>query len=115
MNRGQKILIGFLGLLMLVFGLVVVMRVWVMPPASATVAAAKIPKGEYDPAVWGKAYPLQYASYEKNKEMKASPTGYGGSLNVQKWDMQPELKANFAGMPFSKDYREDRGHHRENN
>ena len=84
MNRGQKILIGFLGLLMLVFGLVVVMRVWVMPPASATVAAAKIPKGEYDPAVWGKAYPLQYASYEKNKEMKASPTGYGGSLNVQK-------------------------------
>ena len=110
MNRGQKILIGFLGLLMLVFGLVVVMRVWVMPPASATVAATKIPKGEYDPAVWGKAYPLQYASYEKNKEMKASPTGYGGSLNVQKWDMQPELKANFAGMPFSKDYREDRGH-----
>ena len=47
MNRGQKILIGFLGLLMLVFGLVVVMRVWVMPPASATVAATKIPKGEY--------------------------------------------------------------------
>lgn len=110
LNRGQKILIGVLGVLMLTLGVVILLRVWGMPPASATVAQAKIPRGEYDPAVWGKAYPLQYASYEKNKEMKASPTGYGGSLPVQKWDMQPEIKVNFDGMAFSKDYKEDRGH-----
>lgn len=56
-NRGQKILIGFLGLLMLVFGLVVVMRVWAMPPLPLRWSLTKIPKGEYDPAAWGKAYP----------------------------------------------------------
>ena len=67
-------------------------------------------RGEYDPAVWGKNYPLQYASYLKNRQMSPSPTGYGGSEKVQKSIMQPELLTNFKGNPFSKDYTEDRGH-----
>lgn len=108
MTKGQKILGGVIVLLVIFFG-VVILRVWgVQPPAAVkTVAMAK---GEYDPAAWGKSYPLEYASYLKNKEMKPSPTGYGGSVLVQKWDMQPELKANFAGYGFSLDYKEDRGH-----
>ncbi len=27
-----------------------------------------IPDGEYDPAVWGKAYPLEYDSWLKSKD-----------------------------------------------
>ena len=106
MNKTQKILAGVLALCIVFFGFVIV-RIGAKP---ATVKAAAIPKGEYDPAVWGKAYPLQYQSYMKNYDMSESPTGYGGSVKVQKSDMQPELFINFKGMPFSKDYTEDRGH-----
>lgn len=97
-----------LSVLVLVFGFIV-FRVGIAKPVSA-IAVAKIPAGEYDPAVWGKYYPLEYESYMKNKEMTPSPTGYGGSVLVQKSEMQPELLINFKGMPFSKDYAEDRGH-----
>lgn len=103
----QKTLIALLSVVFIFVGFVVV-RVGVKP--ISTVKAAQVPPGEYDPAVWGKAYPLQYESYKKMSETSPSPTGYGGSVNVQKSDMQPELFANFKGMPFSKDYSEDRGH-----
>ncbi len=108
MNNGQKIL-GAVAILLLCFFGVVIVRVWGVQPAAAIKTVA-IAKGEYDPAVWGKSYPLEYASYQKNKEMRPSPTGYGGSVPFQKWDMQPELKTNFAGYGFSLDYKEDRGH-----
>lgn len=103
----QKTLIALLSVALLFFGFVAV-RVGAKP--ASTVKAVPIAAGEYDAAVWGKAYPLQYASYQKTADMSPSPTGYGGSLKVQKSDMQPEIIANFAGMPFSKDYAEDRGH-----
>ncbi len=108
MSKQQKSLIALLTVFLLFFGFVVV-RIGVAKPA-ATVKAAKIPAGEYDPAVWGQYYPLQYASYKKTAEEQASPTGYGGSIKVQKAEMQPEMTALFKGMPFSKDYAEDRGH-----
>lgn len=103
----QKTLIALLGITFIFFGFVV-LRVGVKPVA--TVKASQIPAGEYDPAVWGKVYPLQYESYKRMAEISPSPTGYGGSVNVQKSDMQPEMFTNFKGMPFSKDYSEDRGH-----
>lgn len=103
----QKTLIALLSVALIFFAFVVV-RVGVKP--AATVKASPIPAGEYDAAVWGKVYPLQYESYQKMAEVSPSPTGYGGSVNVQKSDMQPEIFTNFKGMPFSKDYSEDRGH-----
>lgn len=103
----QKTLIALLSVAVLFFGFVVV-RVGAKP--AGTVKVVPIAAGEYDAAVWGKAYPLQYESYKKMADMSPTPTGYGGSLKVQKSDMQPELFANFKGMPFSKDYTEDRGH-----
>ena len=103
----QKTLIALLSVALIFFGFVVV-RVGAKP--AGTVKVVPIAAGEYDAAVWGKAYPLQYESYKKMADMSASPTGYGGSLKVQKSDMQQELFANFKGMPFSKDYTEDRGH-----
>jgi nitrite reductase (cytochrome c-552) len=108
MNKRLKLIIGLTLVLMLVFGFVVI-RTFVAKPQD-TVKVVPIPAGEYDPAVWGKAYPLQYASYQKNRLMSPSPTGYGGSEKVQKSIMQPEILTNFKGNPFSKDYTEDRGH-----
>ena len=108
MNKAQKSLIGLLTVLLVFFGFVI-LRVGIAKPSS-TVKLAKIPAGEYDPAVWGKNYPLEYESYKKMADMSPSPTGYGGSVKVQKSVMMPELLTNFSGYPFSKDYTEDRGH-----
>jgi nitrite reductase (cytochrome c-552) len=87
----------------------VAIRVVAVRPAPA-VKVGQMPSGEYDPAVWGKTYPLEYRSYQKNFEMSESPTGFGGSLKVQHFLKQPEILINFKGMAFSKDYSEDRGH-----
>lgn len=84
-------------------------RVFILQPDEAVKLAA-LPDREYDPAVWGKHYPLQYKSYLKNLDMAPSPTGYGGSVKEQKSVREPEILMNFKGMPFSKDYSEDRGH-----
>ncbi len=99
-------------LLLSVFLIVLIavfIRVFFMEP-DETVSLAVIAEDEYDPAVWGEAYPLQYAGYLKNKEMAPSPTGFGGSVNFQKSEKEPEILVNFKGMAFSKDYTEDRGH-----
>jgi nitrite reductase (cytochrome c-552) len=97
-----------LGFVMVV-GAAVVVQAFVLKPAN-TIKLAALPDGEYDPAVWGKHYPLQYESYLKNRDMAPSPTGFGGSEKVQKSIKEPEILVNFKGMPFSKDYTEDRGH-----
>lgn len=55
-------------------------------------------------------FPLQYASYMKNMEMK--DTTYGGSVPRSKFsdDKEPLLPILFNGYPFATDYNEDRGH-----
>ncbi len=78
------------------------------PPSAAQVKSP--PAEEYDPAVWGKKYPLQYKSYQRNLEMKPSPTGFDGSVPYEKSTKEPEILVNFKGMPFSEGYTEDRGH-----
>ena len=109
MNKKMKLNVMILGgVLILVFAAIIV-QAFFNPPASK-VKLAKIPVGEYDPAIWGKNYPLEYESYKKNREMAPSPTGFGGSEKVQKSIKEPEILMNFKGMPFSKDYTEDRGH-----
>ncbi len=97
------------GGIVLVVLLIIVLLVFVRQPQTAMKIAA-IPEGEYDPAVWGKYYPLEYKSYLRNKEMAASPTGFGGSEKVQKSVQEPAILVNFKGMPFSVDYAEERGH-----
>ncbi|MHB8139513.1 MAG: ammonia-forming cytochrome c nitrite reductase subunit c552 [Smithellaceae bacterium] len=93
----------------LIIFIIILVRVFLLPPAS-TVKLVVIPDTEYDPAVWGKHYPLEYKSYLKNREMAPSPTGFGGSVKDQKSIKEPEILVNFKGMAFSKDYSEDRGH-----
>ncbi len=108
MSKKIKWTVLILGVVIAVFAAIVV-QAFLAQPAS-TLKLAKLPDGEYDPAVWGKAYPLEYESYKKNREMASSPTGFGGSQKEQKSLKEPEILTNFKGMPFSKDYSEDRGH-----
>lgn len=70
------------------------------------------PVGEYetDPNVWGENFPFEYDTYKKT-ETNEGPTFYGGSDPFQRLDKYPVLKILFAGMPFSVDYKEDRGHY----
>lgn len=57
LSKMQKTLIALLSVIVLFFGFVIV-RIGFKP--ISTVKAAVIPSGEYDPAVWGQHYPLQY-------------------------------------------------------
>jgi len=108
LNNITKIMVGIVVLAVFFLGAVIIQAFFLKP--ATTIALAKIPAGEYDPAVWGEHYPLEYRSYLKNREMSPSPTGFGGSEKVQKSLKEPEILMNFKGMPFSTDYSEDRGH-----
>jgi nitrite reductase (cytochrome c-552) len=76
-----------------------------------------------DPAVWAKAFPLQYELYLKTVDM--SRTKYGGSealphapkqgdprsiVSQSKVEEDPGLKAMWQGYAFAEDFREERGH-----
>lgn len=65
---------------------------------------------ELDPAVWGQNFPRQYASFSKTQDDTIS-TPYGGSVPYDKLEKYPALKRIWAAMPFSVDYREERGHY----
>jgi nitrite reductase (cytochrome c-552) len=108
LSRNTKIILSLVGIVLFLLCIVIV-KVFMIQPAT-TVKLANIPDGEYDPAVWGKYYPLEYRSYQKNLEMAPSPTGFGGDEKIQKSVKEPELLINFKGMPFSKDYTYRRGH-----
>ena len=107
--KSSNLILKILAGLVLIVLIVILFRVFIVTPPSA-MKLASITDIEYDPAVWGKYYPLEYQSYLKNKEMTPSPTGFGGSVKYQKSEKEPEILINFKGMPFSKDYSEDRGH-----
>ncbi len=64
---------------------------------------------EPDSSVWGINFPNQYTTFLRTETNNAR-TPYGGSDPVQKLDVDPRLRTLFAGMLFSKDYKEDRGH-----
>jgi len=61
-----------------------------------------------DPKIWGLNYPTQYDAYLRTVDIER--TRYGGSEAVQKLDKDNRWRTIWAGMPFSVDFREDRGH-----
>jgi len=61
-----------------------------------------------DPKIWGLNYPMQYDAYLRTVDIER--TRYGGSEAVQKLDKDNRWRTIWAGMPFSVDFREDRGH-----
>jgi nitrite reductase (cytochrome c-552) len=69
-----------------------------------------IPTGELDPAIWGIYYPEQYASYLKNSEITQGNSKYRGSIPFSYLDKDPTLTRLFAGISFSVEYNNKRGH-----
>ena len=107
MNK-KTVAVFIIGVIFFLAALAMIRSFFFKPSDASHVAI--MPEGEYDPAVWGKKYPLQYASFQKNLEMSASLTDFGGSVKFQHSLRQPEILTNFKGNAFSKDYTEDRGH-----
>lgn len=104
----QKILAGVLSVVLLFFG-------WVMfrignKPADSVKLTPIAAADAYHTKSYEQAYPLQYNSYMKNQQELPAVNGYGGSIDYQHFDKQPENKTNFKGYGFSIDYTEDRGH-----
>lgn len=101
----------FGGLAILVLGLGLIIGYSFKPSVPPTSAVVKsIPDGSLDPAVWGKYYPDQYASYLKNAEMTQGNSKYGGSAKFDRLERDPMLKILFGGYGFGIDYTKPRGH-----
>lgn len=79
-------------------------------PQQTPSTTVSIPEGEPDPAVWGKVYPAEYASWQKQSEMIKGNSKYGGSIPESYLKDSPVQIKLFAGYPFSEDYNKRRGH-----
>lgn len=84
-------------MLLIFFGFVVV-RIGVAKPPT-TIKVAKIPAGsEYDTAAWEKFYPLQHASFMKNKVKWGRKMAISAvTSKYQHSEKQPEILVNFKG------------------
>ncbi len=86
------------------------------PPKSEPVKTVTIADGEVDPAVWGKAYPLEYDYWLKTKDPKPPKSkykkGYDTDLVIyDKLSEYPYLALLYNGWGFGIEYNESRGHH----
>lgn len=64
---------------------------------------------EPDSAIWGQNFPNQYSTFLQT-EFNNIRTPFGGSEPYSKLEEDPRLVRLFAGMAFSIEYNEDRGH-----
>lgn len=64
---------------------------------------------EPDSSLWGLNFPNQYDSLMQTKDNNTDTT-YAGSSQFSWLERDPRQVILFAGMPFSKDYNDDRGH-----
>ncbi len=86
------------------------------PPKTEPVRTATIPDNTFDPAVWGKAYPLEYDSYMKTRDPKPPLSRYkrGWDTDLIVWDKLsqfPYMALLFNGWGFGVEYNEPRGHY----
>ncbi|MGE5295034.1 MAG: ammonia-forming cytochrome c nitrite reductase subunit c552, partial [Solirubrobacterales bacterium] len=70
------------------------------------------PIGQWEPnnAVWGENYPREYESYLRTR-ITDTKTKYGGAEPRDYLTADPLQVLLFAGYPFSKEYRQARGHY----
>jgi nitrite reductase (cytochrome c-552) len=59
--------------------------------------------------VWGKIYPTHWESYQKGLQTD-SKTKYGGNVRESKLEIFPYLKTLYAGLGYSEEFWEPRGH-----
>jgi nitrite reductase (cytochrome c-552) len=69
----------------------------------------KIAEWEPRNEVWGKNYPIEYASYMKTAESDYK-TKYNGNAMIDMLEVDPRLVVLWAGYGFSKSYNQGRGH-----
>jgi nitrite reductase (cytochrome c-552) len=86
------------------------------PRKTEPVKTVTIPDGEFDPAVWGKAYPLEYDSWLKSKQpnpagLSKYRRGWTGDGKFDKLSEFPYLALLFNGWGFGVEYNEIRGHY----
>jgi nitrite reductase (cytochrome c-552) len=87
------------------------------PPKPEPVKTVTIPDGEYDPAVWGQAYPLEYDSWLKSKEppppglTKYKQGWFASGMKYDKLSEFPYMALLFNGWGFGVEYNDIRGHY----
>jgi len=86
------------------------------PPKPEPVKTGTIADGDYDPANWGKLYPLEYDSWLKTKDPKPPKSkykkGYDTDLVIyDKLSEFPYMALLFNGWGFGVEYNEPRGHY----
>lgn len=104
-------------LLVFLFPAVLVMASGCAPEKPEPVRTGVIAKNEYEPANWGKLYPLEYESWLRTKE----PRPEGKSKYKKGWDTDkavydklsefPFMTLLFNGWGFGTEYNEPRGHY----
>jgi len=110
-RRGWIIMLGLIGLV----------GAWGLfacaPSKPEPVKTVAIADGDFDPANWGKAYPLEYDSWLKTKDPK--PAGMSkykkgfdtDNIIYDKLSEFPYMPLLFNGWGFGVEYNEPRGHH----
>ena len=112
--KGSKYILHFLVLISLVGWVILVSCAPQKPEPVKTVTIAD---GEIDPAVWGKAYPLEYDTWVKTKDPRPAKKskykpGYDTDLiTYDKLSEFPYMPLLFNGWGFGVEYNEPRGHH----
>ncbi len=77
---------------------------------AARKVSGDIPPFEGSWEAWGKYYPKEYESYLRTSDTSFR-THYGGNAVRDMLTEEPELVILWAGYPFSKDYKQGRGHY----
>lgn len=87
------------------------------PEKPQPVKTGTIADGDFNPANWGKVYPLEYESWTKTKEPRPAgksryKRGYDTDLIIyDKLSEFPYMPLLFNGWGFGVEYNEPRGHH----
>ncbi len=81
------------------------------------VQPVKIPEGEINPEIWGKAYPIEYDLWKQTEEptrdglSRYKRTGFAADRpTVDKLSKYPYMALLFSGWGFGIEYNEPRGH-----
>ncbi len=109
-QRSLVLILGGIALVLAVALIGVLVYVRNQPPQVRSVQPlVEIQPMEPDSSVWGINFPNQWASFQKTATNNIATT-YGGSSQFSWLERDPRQKILFKGMPFSKDYNDDRGH-----
>lgn len=85
-------------------------------PTEVRSPAPLVAKGEHDPAVWGRTFPREYATWLATAEERPAgkslyKRGFDGGRTYDKLSESPFMALLFKGWGFGVEYNEPRGHY----